>query len=77
MASPIVANRVAKVRSEHPELNAAEAIQYLLNNETQNLASLNGKVTGSRALKADEHPQSLMDVDHEALKILMDYYSGR
>jgi subtilisin family serine protease len=50
MAAPVVTHKVAEVRYEHPELNAPEAIGYLLDHETRRNENLAGKVTGGRYL---------------------------
>jgi subtilisin family serine protease len=50
MAAPIVTAHLARIRYEHPELSAVEAIRYLLDHDTLRNESLSGQVTEGRFL---------------------------
>jgi len=67
MASPIVANRVAQVRLQHPELSASDAIQHVLHNETYTNSSLSGKITEGRCLKMNADVRTFDQMDHETI----------
>lgn len=78
MSAPIVTNRVALVRHEHPELNAVEAIRYLLDHETLRNENLVGKVTDGRylPLRTDLYFRETINYVGEMEKFLNEFYEN-
>lgn len=50
MSAPLVTHKLAEIRSDHPELNAPEAIAYLLERESLKSENLEKVITGGRYL---------------------------
>jgi subtilisin family serine protease len=75
MAAPIVTNRIALVRLRHPELSAAESIQYLFENETYGNPNVMGQITQGRCLIMPTEVKSPDLMNQEAVEDLFQVIS--